>query len=137
MSETMHSTLNSWLEELEVETQIVTSEKIDDEANGNMVSFGFNADLLNEWGKDSIHDFLISCSMLYGRKGSDLKMIFYSWFDEQAGQIRISSVRENHGRLPFECNTNSVNLNELVNGFYSDDSGLYSKGELDVWQKSI
>lgn len=133
----MHSTLNSWLEELEVETQIVTSEKIDDEANGNMVSFGFNADLLNEWGKDSIHDFLISCSMLYGRKGSDLKMIFYSWFDEQAGQIRISSVRESHGRLPFGCKTNSVNLNELVSGFYSDDSGLYSKGELDVWQKSI
>ncbi len=137
MSETMHTTLNSWLEELEEETLIVTSDIIDDEVNGNMVSFGFNGELLHEWGKDSLNEFLTGCSRLYGRKCNDLDLIFYSWLDEQAGQIRISAVRQDHDRLPFKCKLNRVSLSELVNGIYAEDSGLFSKGELDVWQQSI
>ena len=49
----MHSTLNKWLEELDQETTIVVSSKINEEANGNMVTFGFNQDLLEGWGNDS------------------------------------------------------------------------------------
>ncbi|NER17539.1 hypothetical protein GWK10_09980 [Spongiivirga citrea] len=28
-------------------------------------------------------------------------MIFYLWFDEQAGQIRFNLINENHSKLPF------------------------------------
>ena len=136
MSESMHSTLSKWLEELE-ETKISTSDQINDEARANMVSFGVNGGLLQEWGKESLTGFLYSCANLYQRKNNDLKMVFYSWFDEQAGQVRISAVSQVHGKLPFSCKLNSTNLSEMVNGIYSNDSGLYTKGVLDVWCQNI
>ena len=136
MSENMHSTLSKWLEKLE-ETIIYTSDQINDEARANMVSFGINGGLLQEWGTESLTGFLHSCANLYQLKSNDLKMVFYSWFDEQAGQVRISAVSQVHGKLPFTCRLNSTNLTELVNGIYSNDSGLYTKGVLDVWCQNI
>ena len=133
----MHSTLNKWLEELEEEVAIVTSDEINEEANGNMVSFGFDHDLLKEWGKGSVIEFLTGCANLYSRKSNNLSMVFYSWFDEQAMQIRISSVSQGHGKLPFMCKLNSVSLNEVVNGIYTENSGLFTLGALDVWQQNI
>ncbi|WP_105167825.1 hypothetical protein [Pseudoalteromonas sp. T1lg23B] len=137
MSNDMHSTLNNWVQELESETEIVSSEEINEEANSNMVSFGFNDTVLNDWGKDSVQEFIESCAELYERKSMGISMVFYSWFDEMAGQIRISAVSQTHGKLPFRCKVNPVKLSEIVNGIYSDDSGLYTRGELDVWCKNI
>ncbi|WP_204263115.1 hypothetical protein [Spongiivirga citrea] len=31
----------------------------------------------------------------------DVNLIFYLWFDEQAGQIRFNLINENHSKLPF------------------------------------
>jgi len=137
MSKPMHGTLNKWLEELEGETEIVSSIEINEEANRNMVTFGFNEALLKEWGKDSVAEFLTGCSDLYQRKSSGLSMVYYSWFDEQAGQIRISAVSQVHGKLPFKCKLNRVALSEVVDGIYSNDSGLFTDGALNVWQKDI
>ena len=137
MYKTIHSTLNNWLEELEKETVIVTSESINEEAHGNMVTFGFTQNLLKEWGKESVGNFIKCCAELYSKKCNSLAMVFYSWYDEQSGQIRISAVSQSHDKLPFKCKLNRVNLNELVNVFFTDDSGLFTKGELDVWQQSI
>ncbi|MFV1922521.1 MAG: hypothetical protein ACMZ63_07960 [Methylotenera sp.] len=137
MYEIMHSTLNKWLIELEEETVIVTSTNINEEAHGNMVTFGFNQNLLTEWGKESVSNFIKGCADLYSKKSNDLAMVFYSWFDEQASQIRISAVSQSHGKLPFKCKLNRVKLNEVVNGIYAGDSGLFTKGELDVWQQNI
>ena len=132
----MHPTLSKWLEELE-ETKISTSEQINEEARANMVSFGFNASLLQEWGKESLTKFLLGCANLYQRKSNNLKMVFYSWFDEQAGQIRMSAVSQVHSKLPFFCKLNSVNLSQMVNSIFSNDSGLFTKGVLDVWCQNI
>ena len=136
MSEIMHPTLSKWLEELE-ETKISTSEQINEEARANMVSFGFNASLLQEWGKESLTKFLLGCANLYQRKSNNLKMVFYSWFDEQAGRIRMSAVSQVHSKLPFFCKLNSVNLSQMVNSIFSNDSGLFTKGVLDVWCQNI
>ena len=133
----MHSTLNTWLEELEQETVIVTSDEINEEAKENMVTFGFNPDLLKEWEKGSVIKFLTGCANLYSKKSNNHSMVFYSWFDEQAGQIRISAVSQKHGKLPFECKLNHVSLDEVVQGIYTEDSGLFTKGVLDVYQQSI
>lgn len=57
--------------------------------------------LVNQWGEDSISAFLESCSELYKRKSSETKLVFYSWLDEKASQIRISAVSQSHGKLPF------------------------------------
>lgn len=133
----MHNTLKIWLTELEEETVIVYSEDINQEANQNMVSFGCDQALLIEWGKDSVIEFIAECADLYRRKSDISKMLFYSWFDQQIGKIRISAVDKRYGILPFGCQLNKVNLNELVNGIYADDSGLFTNGKLDIWQKTL
>lgn len=133
----MHPTLNKWLEELEEEIDICTSKEIKEEAQSNMVSFGFTKKLLKEWGIESVNEFLNHCASLYTRKSSGFDMVFYSWFDEQAGQIRISAVSQSHGRLPFSCELNSTDLNQVVNGVYSENSGLFTRGVLDIWRQNI
>lgn len=133
----MHSTLNKWITELEDETEIVASDDINEEANSNMVTFEFNDLLLQEWGKESVAFFLTCCADLYQRKSQGLNMIFYAWLDEQAGQIRISAVNQKHGKLPFDCKLNEVDLVRIVSGIYTHNSGLFTNGVLDVWQQSI
>ncbi|WP_444898465.1 hypothetical protein ACJJIX_15940 [Microbulbifer sp. VAAC004] len=133
----MHSTLKRWLDELETEVEIVSSSEINEEADSNMFSFGFNQGLLCEWGRDSVQEFLVSCADLYKRKRSGSAMVFYSWLDDQAGQIRISAVSEYHFKLPFRCKLNVTSLEQVVNDIFSNDSGLYTKGAQDVWCKKI
>ncbi|GGZ11338.1 hypothetical protein [Shewanella fodinae] len=133
----MHATLEKWLEELEEETVILASDEINEEARCNMVSFGFNDELLQEWGKDSVNEFLRGCAALYQRKNGGLNMVFYSWFDEQAGQIRISAVSQAHGKLPFACKLKLSELTQVVEGIFSNNSGVYTKGALDVWCQNI
>ncbi|QYJ93554.1 MULTISPECIES: hypothetical protein [Shewanella] len=137
MSEKIHTTCNKWLEELEEEAKICVSDEINEEAQSNMVSFGFNQELLKELGRESAEEFLTGCADLYQRKSRDLNMIFYAWFEEQAGQIRISAVSQSHGKLPFSCKLNLTDLSQVVNGIYSENSGLYTKGTLDVWCQNI
>jgi hypothetical protein len=133
----MHSTLNKWLEELYLETSIVVSSEINEEADGNLVTFGFNQDLLESWGNDTLVDFIATCSEVYRTKSNGTAMVFYAWFDEQAGQIRISSVSQLHKKLPFRCKLNHTDLSQVVNGIYAEDSGIYTKGALDVWCQNI
>lgn len=132
----MHNTLRRWLVELE-ETVVICAEDIHQEAEQNMVSFGFNQNLLIEWSEGSIIEFVGECDNLYHRKSGTSEMLFYAWFDEQAAQIRISAVSQSHKKLPFRCELNQVTLNELVNGIHTDDSGLYTKGKLDIWQQKV
>ncbi len=133
----MHSTLKQWLKELENEINIVASVEINEEANGNMFTFGCNEEMLHDWGKGSVTEFLSNCASLYQRKNIESPMIFYAWLDEQAGQIRISAVSLSHGKLPFGCKLNLTNIESVVSGIFSSDSGLFTNGVLDVWQKNI
>jgi hypothetical protein len=133
----MHPTLNNWLKELEGEIKIVNSNEANEEAQANMFTFGFNSELLNEWGVDSVRGFLTACSALYSTKSSVVPMWFYSWFDEQASQIRISAISERHGQLPFRSEVNLCNMDSLVDGFFKGDSGLFINGSLNVWRSSI
>ncbi|PKF56464.1 hypothetical protein CW748_09720 [Alteromonadales bacterium alter-6D02] len=131
----MHSTLNQWLRELEIETQIVHSTDINEEANSNMVTFGTNESLLQDWGKDSIKAFVLECAELYNLKNTVAPMTFYSWYDEMAGQIRISAVSACHGKLPFRCNVNQVGLGAFIESFYTQSS--IEPYTLNVWLKGI
>lgn len=133
----MHSTLKQWLEELEDEVEVVSSEDINEEARANLVTFGFNEELLNEWGKISVVEFIEGCSNLYGRKSPRSSMVFYAWLDQEAGQFRICAASRAHGKLPFKCSLSFVDLNEVVDSIYSFDSGLFTNGNLHVWKKNI
>ncbi len=133
----MHATLKQWLDELEEEIALVTSSDINNEAHGNMVTFGFDEELLNQWGEDSISAFLESCYELYKRKSSETKLVFYSWLDEKASQIRISAVSQSHGKLPFRNKIAKVGRTELVKCICAIDSGVYKNGILNVWHKNL
>ena len=137
MSKKMHATLEKWLEELADVAEIIASDEINEEARSNMVLFACNEDLLQTWGKESVIEFLQGCAELYKRKSRGLNMVFYSWFDEQTGHIRVSAVSQTHGKLPFACKINLSKLNQVVDGIYSNNSGLYTTGALDVWQQNI
>ncbi|QBY05039.1 hypothetical protein E2K93_17135 [Thalassotalea sp. HSM 43] len=133
----MHTTLNQWLNELEVETEIVQSTDINEEANSNLVTFGINESLLKEWGRGSLEDFIGKCAELFNSKNTKKTMIFYSWFDDMAGQIRISAVSESHGKLPFGCIIHDVKLNELIKNINFETSDVAEPYTLKVWQKGI
>jgi hypothetical protein len=47
-------------------------------------------------------------------------LIYYPWFDEQAGQFRFNFINANHQKLPFRCKLIFVeNETEVVNQFLS------------------
>lgn len=133
----MHNTLNNWLEALEKNTSLITSNDINEEAHNNMACFFFSPDMLSNGDKDSVLDFIAGCSEVYRIKKSGEAMVFYAWFDHQAGQIRISAVRSVHNKLPFGCHLNSTDLSQVVNELFNDDSSLYTKGVLNIWCQNI
>jgi hypothetical protein len=110
MTKQMHSSLIKWLEELEEEIEIVASGEIGEKAHANMVSFGFNEELLNDWGENSVSEFLASCADLYKRKSIGLGVVFYLWLDEPESHIRMSAVSQIHGKLPFRCKISQASL---------------------------
>lgn len=132
----MHNTLKTWLDELE-ELDITTSTGINEEAQANMVTFGFSDSALKEWGKASVYEFIASCAKLYEKKSKNLNMVFYAWLDELAGQIRLSAVSQCHNALPFGCKLNRTDLNHVVEGIYAGESGLHTTGVLDIWIHNI
>ena len=134
---TMHVTHKKWLDELAGEISIVYSEVVNEEVNGNMFTYAFDAETLNEWGPDSIDAFLKGCRDLYASKNSVEPMWFYSWFDQQYSQIRIGAVSQRHEALPFGCDLNFCELHVVVRGLIIGDSGLFTSGKLNVWKSNI
>lgn len=130
----MHSTLNEWLTELEDEIELITSDDINVEANSNMVTFGVNESIFKDWGESSVIAFLSGCADLYQAKSQGINMVFYSWYDDMSGQLRISAVSQKHESLPFRCKLNTVCLDKLVGGICSETD---NEGNLDVWRRSI
>ena len=133
----MNTIFDKWLLELEKELEIVSLDDIKEEARTNMFAFGVSEALLKDSSEQAMIDFLSSCADIYKQKSINLKMVFYSWFDEQAGQVRMSAVSRVFGKLPFGCKLNVSDLNKVANGIYTGDSSLYTKGVLDVWRVDI
>jgi hypothetical protein len=51
-------------------------------------------------------------------------MIYYIWFDEMSGQLRINFINSNHARLPFGCDIEFVaDEREIISLFLSNSSG--------------
>lgn len=40
--------------------------------------------------------------------------IFYMWFDEMAGQLRLNIIPKNNNKLPFACHTERVSSVEII-----------------------
>ena len=59
-------------------------------------------------------------------------MIYYIWFDEMAGQLRINFINSNHSKLPFGCAVEFVaDEKEIINLFLnSTNKGTISLSAL-------
>jgi hypothetical protein len=134
----LNKTLKLWLDELSEEIIVDHSPSIGDQAIANMVTIGLSDENLKDWGKESFREFILGCRHLYEIKRADRSMLFYSWYDEQAGQLRFSSISSEHKKPPFQCNIKYVELDFLIEKIYAKNSGLLTEDKkLYLWLSKL
>ena len=130
--------LNNWLSELRDEISIIESTELNKEAHENMYTFTISEHNFKEWGLDSIQKFILDCRDLYISHKPNIPMKFYSWFDEQAGQLRISMVSSSHNKLPFRGKIQNCDLSVLLSNIYfHNKSSFFKKHKLKVWSTEV
>ncbi|MBC3767460.1 hypothetical protein [Neptunicella marina] len=134
---TLHFVFEQWLSELESELNLVEASDINEEANGNLFTFAILTLDPTPLNTEQIEDFISKCLHIYQAKNTGLAKVFYCWLDEQAGQIRTSAISASHNKLPFRCNLKSCSSSELAYSIKSNESGLFSCRQLNVWQHVI
>jgi hypothetical protein len=56
----------------------------------------------------------------------EVELIYYSWFDEQAGQFRFNFINSHHQNLPFGCSLVFVSdEKEIIENFLSSFREIY------------
>jgi hypothetical protein len=98
--------LPGWLAEATASAVVVRPDDIDAEAQGNLWSFSLSAEQAAAVSAAQVEDFIRSIAEARARwltAAGAGPMLLYCWHDEQAGQLRLSLVSTNHGRLPFGC----------------------------------
>lgn len=134
----MHKDLKLWLDELSDEIIVDHSPSAGDQAIANMVTIGLSDKSLKDWGKEAFRDFILGCRDLYENKRAGRAMLFYSWYDEQAGQLRFSSISSAHKSPPFQCDLEYVELDFLIEKIYVNHSGLSPDGgRLYLWSSKL
>ena len=52
----------------------------------------------------------------------DINLIYYIWFDDQAGQLRFNFINSNHDKLPFRCKLIFVDSEkEIIDDFLNSN----------------
>ncbi|WP_422380249.1 hypothetical protein [Marinicellulosiphila megalodicopiae] len=126
------------MNELKNKIVIINSTELNNEAHENMYTFGISERDIKDWGTESINQFIIECRDLYLSKKPNIPMIFYSWFDNQAGQLRISMVSSSHNKLPFGSRIQECELGEMLDNIYgTEDISFFKKRKLKVWCTEI
>jgi len=134
----MESTFHKWLEELSDELEVIQSDDLNEEANGNLITFNVPNEPNSPLNEQALIDFITGCRDYYQQKMNSTKMVFYSWYDEQSDQLRISAVSQKHAQLPFRCKIKNCQLIDFATGIIDKNSGLFSEQEqLNVWQSDI
>jgi hypothetical protein len=71
-------------------------------------------------------------------------LIFYLWYDEQAGQLRFNFITDRHKNLPFRCELKFVDhQNEILDQFLSSITEIKDEDDasevftLKVYQEKI
>lgn len=69
--------------------------------------------------------------------GLPVTLIYYLWFDEQAGQLRFNFINSNHKKLPFNCPLRKVEseleiLKQLQESDYSSGIPLEELNECNL-----
>jgi hypothetical protein len=98
---------------------IVFDDEINVEARANVWSFGIANDEAETLVREDIVEFVFDVAALRERRileevGRTRPMVFYCWFDEQAGNLRIGLVSAHHGYLPFGAIVQPTDLESIA-----------------------
>ena len=129
--------LSSELKRLEENLSLHSSSDINQEANENMVSFGFRKQDTSLVTKQDIELFLSRALSIYSSRNNSGAKLFYAWLDEMASQICLSAVSTNHNTLPFRAEPECCTLEELATSIKQYDSGAFTSGRINVFTNGI
>ena len=129
----MNNTGEKWVLELSEELELIQSSKVNEEARANMYAFGIG----ETWNKKDIKSFILACSEVYASKNTSEPMWFYTWYDDQAFQLRLSAVSKKHKKLPFRCNLKQVSMMDVAQDVIDQSNGLLKNNMLNIWKTNI
>ena len=129
--------LNKELKQLEEKLTLQSSSDINQEANENLVSFGFSKQDTTLTTKRDIELFLSRVLSIYSSSNVGNDKLFYAWLDEMSSQIRVSAVSTNHNTLPFRTELECCTLEELATSIKRYDSGAFTSGSIKIFKSSI
>jgi hypothetical protein len=101
-------------------------ELLDKEILNNCWSISLSQEIANQLTEEELLILLkrIKANRLEQLNKSDLKidLIFYTWFDEQASQLRFNLINSNHKKLPFGAGVSFVKFeNEIIQDFLNSN----------------
>lgn len=129
----MNDIAEKWILELSEELGLIPSSEVNEEARSNMFTFGID----ETWSNEDIVNFIFKCSEVYASKNTLQPMWFYSWYDDQAFQLRLSAVSQEHKKLPFGCNLKQVSIEDIAQDVINQTNGLMKNNKLNIWQTNI
>jgi hypothetical protein len=156
---------SDWAAEVSASQIAVSETDIVSEARANMWSFSLSRAQAAIASAEVVRDFILQVAEilrthLQTRAFRPASMVFYSWVDQQAAQLRCCVVSAAHGKLPFECRLaiiedpiqlaraflgasyhDGIPLSELrdfePHTTTQEDNGSQEEFILDVWTRAI
>jgi len=81
--------------------------EVNEEISQNHWAFSVPTEIASQMTTTDFLDFIEEIEDNYkhqlNNSDIDVDLIFYMWFDEMAGQLRINFINSNHKSLPFGC----------------------------------
>ena len=129
----MNRKLCDWLKEIK-ECDLVIEGDLNEQASGNVWTFGFSVEEIDSFPKQSLIDFVVNAEKIILSKwrGDGL---FYCWMDDMAGRLCISSISSHFVRLPFSTEIEIASEPDLIvelmilrhRNMHSDTEGASNK----------
>ena len=124
-------TKNEFIESLEeiVSDKILITDEVDnlkEETSNNSWSISGSKEFISQLEIEDIRLFLekikINRNQQLNQSNCQIDLIYYSWFDEQACQLRFSLINSNHKKLPFNSKIIFVNNeDEIIDTFLNSE----------------
>jgi hypothetical protein len=119
--------------------ELMLAGDINDQANFNLICI--NVDGFGSAPLDRAHlcYALVYLKKIFKNKKKDVSRAkFYSWYDAQSGQLRVSAIADDLCRLPFKCRYSITSDHlDVVEDVFSEISSLYKTGLLLVYVEVI
>jgi|SRR6185436_4009318 len=122
-----------------------TTDLVNDEIENNCVLISISAELAKQTSSTDFITFLnrvkTNRRQQLQESSLDVNLIYYLWFDEQAGHLRFNFINSNHDKLPFGCELVFVNnekeiLDSFLNSNYLEGIPWNELETIDTTQQS-